>query len=171
MSISTDFERVVANGDLLAIKRYLINYLQRDPSGGLFDEHLHYAQDRIKVIQPHDGGKFETDQSKWSEDYYSTVRVALTDNFSLERISHLKAVVKHLYPNKVYLPDDSSSDEWLDSNVVMIAAGAIATIAGVALRSNPVSNPVVAPIVAPIAIVGGIVAACIGVYNKIKDTK
>lgn len=42
--------------------------------------------------------EYEADESKWSEEYYSYARVYLKDNFSKERIDHVKAIAKKLYP-------------------------------------------------------------------------
>ena len=43
--------------------------------------------------------EFETDTSKWNEEYYSFARVYLKDNFCKKRIDHVKAVAKKLYPS------------------------------------------------------------------------
>lgn len=42
---------------------------------------------------------FETDSTKWNEEYYSFARVYLKDNFCKKRIAHVKAVAKKLYPS------------------------------------------------------------------------
>lgn len=50
-------------------------------------------------IQKHNGVIFEAEE-KWSEEYWDKVASELIDNFSMERINHLKDISKKLYPNK-----------------------------------------------------------------------
>lgn len=77
---------------------YNIAHEDRGFKTGKFLETLEYVkrQDIPDFIQPYDNREFE-DQAKWDEDYWALVASSLMDNFSMERINHLKKVGSYLY--------------------------------------------------------------------------
>jgi hypothetical protein len=62
------------------------------------------AKDVKGLYQEHkDGGHFDPldlDVSKWDDDYMNGLMVDVVDNFSHERLNHLKKVVRKLRPPK-----------------------------------------------------------------------
>jgi hypothetical protein len=83
----------------------LMGYINADPyfKTNEFEEAIKYVLNNgvseDELFQPFDEQiDFETDSSKWDEDYYFYARVYLKDNFCRERIKHIKAVAHKLHP-------------------------------------------------------------------------
>ena len=49
---------------------------------------------------PYDKGPLKMDADEWTEDYMDKLLVRLVDNFSKERVAHLKKVIRYLYPSE-----------------------------------------------------------------------
>jgi predicted metalloprotease len=103
MHINKTIEEAVKNNDLKTIYSSLYTILLSDPgfSTSKFDDAMKYVKNNEidGFIQKHNGVIFEAEE-KWSEEYWDKVASELIDNFSMERINHLKDISKKLYPNK-----------------------------------------------------------------------
>ena len=97
MSISEKFIEIVAKGDLTEIHTYLANYLITDSKFNEFDEALAYAKSKINVVQDDNNEWYEYDKSRWNVDYLAIQHPRLIDNFSSERIEHIKKVISYVY--------------------------------------------------------------------------
>lgn len=82
----------------------LIGYINADPQfkTDQFEKAIAYVISQgiseKELYAPFDRSlKYENDESRWNEEYYSYARIYLKDNFCRERIDHVKAVAKHLY--------------------------------------------------------------------------
>lgn len=91
--------------DMYDIIGALMGYINADPyfKTNEFDEALKYVLhsgvSENELFQSFDSEiDFQTDESKWDEDYYAYSRVYLKDNFCRERIEHVKAVAHKLHP-------------------------------------------------------------------------
>lgn len=96
--ISAEFKRNVQSGDLLRVRSSLIDYLIIDRSFQKFDEALDFALHSLPVLQEHDGEVFEEDSGQWDKRYLNFQKAALMNNFSEERIQHLKQVIRAVMP-------------------------------------------------------------------------
>ena len=96
--ISAEFKRNVQSGDLLRVRSSLIDYLIIDRSFKKFDEALDFALRSLPILQEHDGEVFEEDASQWNKRYLNFQKAALINNFSEERIQHLKQVIRTVMP-------------------------------------------------------------------------
>ena len=66
-----------------------------------FEDALVYVrQAGITVEEPFDGKEF-ADESQWNDEYWARQMAELRFNFCRERIDHVKAVGRKLYPRKV----------------------------------------------------------------------
>ena len=92
MSVSSEFKSVVEQGDLIATRSYLTNYLIGEDDYSLFDEALAYASERLPVIQEDDGSDIEENKSLWTKDYLNGLLVKVVSNFSEKCINHIKEV-------------------------------------------------------------------------------
>ena len=101
MAISKTMEEAIQENDLGKIHSAFYTILLSDPgfTSNKFDEAFSYVErkDIEGFIQPHNGTAFE-DESKWDQAYWDRLASELMDNFSHERIEHLKAVSRHVYP-------------------------------------------------------------------------
>lgn len=98
MAITQAFQQAVQNGDVLSVRIMMKDSLLRDPSFAEFREMESKAQNMSGLYDSHDGTAFRMDKSAWNDDYMCEVRVDLIDNFSHERIAHLKEVIQYLHP-------------------------------------------------------------------------
>lgn len=91
--------------DMYDIVGALMGYINADPyfKTNEFDEALKYilrnGVSENELFQSFNSEiDFQTDESKWDEDYYAYSRVYLKDNFCRKRIEHVKAVAHKLHP-------------------------------------------------------------------------
>lgn len=74
------------------------NSLLSDPSFAEFAEMERAAASMSGLYDQYDGGELISDKSQWTNSYMDKLMVKLMSNFSPERISHLKEVVRYLVP-------------------------------------------------------------------------
>ncbi len=99
MALTQGFCTAMQNRDIHSMQITMKNSFYSDPSGADFEEmERAAAQHGINLYETHDGGVFETDSSKWDKAYVNNIMVELSDNFSRERVEHLKKVVRHMHP-------------------------------------------------------------------------
>lgn len=95
--ISEQFKKAVDNKDEGLVRIMLKNSLVTDLSFTSFDEMLDYAEKSMpEIIEEHDGTVL-LEKEKWTKSYSSELKVDLVDNFSKERIEHVKDVQTYLY--------------------------------------------------------------------------
>lgn len=90
----------------------IIGFINADPrfNTNRFDEGVKYVlrqgiseSELFSVYQPMEGDLFR-EPEKWDEQYYSLSLVRLKDNFCKERIEHVKAIARKLYPREQVQP-------------------------------------------------------------------
>lgn len=107
MKLSDAFYNAVNNRDIIQIRMMMDDSLLIDRTFERFDAMESAAKNIEGLYDKHDGKQFILDKSLWNKDYMSTLMVEVIDNFSHERIAHLKDVVRYLYP----IPADSSASK------------------------------------------------------------
>lgn len=90
--VSEEFKKNIESGNIIFIRCALSDYLFVDKSFRKFDEALSEAKKKIEILEKYDGLEMDLD-GPWTLDYLSAQKVALMNNFSVERISHLKKVI------------------------------------------------------------------------------
>lgn len=135
MSITKEFAEAVEEGKLLRVRIMLKDALLVDLSMTMFDEMETYASSRLEnLYDEHNKEILNYDHSSWDEDYLNKQMVAVVNNFSRERISFLKDIVRYLYKEKIkqnYSDESSSNNHQYKSIHKTVGTGC--TIAGVAL--------------------------------------
>ena len=71
-----------------------------DPTFRVFEAMDRMASSVPGLYVPYDNGPLNTDPAEWTEDYMDKLLVRLVDNFSKERVAHLKKVIRYLYPSE-----------------------------------------------------------------------
>ena len=95
--ITQPFKQAVDQKDLDRVKIMLRSSLSNDLTFKSFQEMLTYALNQFpNLIELHDGMEF-SNASVWTKTYASEVREDLMDNFSAERIAHIKEVHEYVY--------------------------------------------------------------------------
>jgi hypothetical protein len=98
MAVTDSFRKDVADGNVLNIRIVMKNSLLVDPTFEEFDELGKVAGGVAGLYDTHDGVALNEDKSAWNNDYMNDLMVRVVDNFSHERLKHLKDVVRHLNP-------------------------------------------------------------------------
>lgn len=102
--ITPAFTNAVDKNSVKDIRIMMKDSLLVDLTFEQFDEMARLAKDVKGLYQEHkDGGHFDPldlDVSKWDDDYMNGLMVDVVDNFSHERLNHLKKVVRKLRPPK-----------------------------------------------------------------------
>ena len=107
--ITQPFKQAIAQKDLERVKIMLSSSLILDLTFKSFQEMLAYALNQIpELIEQHDGTEFPN-MSVWTKTYASEVREELIDNFSAERIEHIKKVHEHVYAQELHEQLNSST--------------------------------------------------------------
>lgn len=97
MALTTSYKNAINNKDVMLIKIMLKDSLVLDRSFRSFDEMYAAIPKSINITDLHDKKNFELDMQKWDKNYLNTVLVDLIDNFSIERIKHIKEVISYIY--------------------------------------------------------------------------
>ena len=109
--ITQTFIDCVNKGEVQKIRIMMMNSLIIDYSFDNFNQMERLARNVPGLYDEHNGEKFETDKSKWDDDYMNKVDAKLVFNFSHERIKHLKEVIRYLHPLGNNKESDSSNDK------------------------------------------------------------
>lgn len=100
LEISETLRNAVECRDLVSIKSSFYTIILSDPAfkTGRFDEALEYLKDKKieDIMEKHDGEELKPEE-EWNEEYFDLLASKLQDNFSEERIKHIKQVAKKLY--------------------------------------------------------------------------
>lgn len=96
--ITENFRAAVKKNDLLGVHIMMKDSLFTDPSFQTFREMENEACGMENLYVPHDGIAFLLDEAAWTQDYMSTLLADVVNNFSRERIEHLKKVIQKLHP-------------------------------------------------------------------------
>lgn len=93
--LSQEFISAVRSGNLLRVRIMLKDSLVIDPTFKQFNEMFNYArQTMAQLLVLYDGGALENDRSRWNKDVMNTELIEIVNNFSQERIDHVKQVVR-----------------------------------------------------------------------------
>lgn len=99
MAVTSAFHEAINSGNISTARIMMTNSLLEDPED--FNEMERLASG-VRLYDEHDGQSFEEDRNKWNDAYVDKLMVqAKKINFSRERISHLKEVVRYLHPVQV----------------------------------------------------------------------
>lgn len=99
--ISPQFQSAAKSQDTERIKIMMKNSLSTDLTFNQFQSMLDFAMENVPgLIDTHDEIEFE-DKSMWNKQYANYLKEDLMDNFSAERIEHIKEVQQHVYADEL----------------------------------------------------------------------
>ena len=98
MSLTNTFKEAVKSGNIQRIRIMMKNSLLVDPTFREFKEMANAAATVKGLYDIHDGKEFEVNKENWDDSYMNKQMVQLVNNFSYERISHIKDIVSYLRP-------------------------------------------------------------------------
>ena len=114
MALTREFIEAVTQGNLLRVRIMLKDSLLVDTSFGQFNEMSRYAESRLKNLWISD----EEDDEEFSQstEELNNILVGLVNNFSKRRVTHLKGLIRKIYPPK----QDSASHDNLHRGTTVI---------------------------------------------------
>lgn len=93
--------------DYVGLRECIVSLIRNDPTfiSGDYDEACKYLEDKglDDVFQPYEkvpGEPGDKDKSQWDEKYFLDRTFALKENFSRERLAHVKEVGEYVYRDK-----------------------------------------------------------------------
>ncbi len=101
MTISVDFKNFVLESQLSIVRVILKDSLIIDPTFVEFEEMYKYAKSNMdNLLEEFNQERLDYDKNNWTEDYMNNLKVELMNNFSEERLEHLKQICSYLYQDK-----------------------------------------------------------------------
>jgi len=110
MIVAESINNAISEGDIKSIRLMMKNSLLVDPSFAEFDEMSRLAGNVRGLYDAHDGRELSQDKYAWNDDYMNNLMVQVVDNFSHERLDHLKEVVRYLRPAAARQQRSTSTD-------------------------------------------------------------
>lgn len=102
-SISSEYRAVVNSRNILRARIMLKDSMVVEPTFAQFDEMLSFARKAIpEIIVSFDGEALEMDSSKWTHELMNMELVQIVNNFSEQRIHHLKKVIGVVLADEIH---------------------------------------------------------------------
>lgn len=111
MPLTGRFYDAVKGNNVRGVRIMMKNSLLADPTFEEFAEMESDSRAMPGLYDQHDGKELISDRSQWNEEYMNSQMVQVVNNFSHERLDHLKSVVRYLRPvtkKSTAAPHDSS---------------------------------------------------------------
>lgn len=115
LKLSEAFYNAVNDGKVTRVRIMMEDSLLIDTTFESFNEMEKASKNMEGLYDTYDGKTFVLDKSLWTEDYMNTLMVEVINNFSHERIAHLKDVVRYLYPLPTTSSESKTSSESMSS--------------------------------------------------------
>ncbi|GAK43200.1 hypothetical protein ACTHPH_00870 [Paenibacillus pasadenensis] len=115
MAITNAFINAVEAGNVRSIRIMMKDSLLVDPTFAEFNQMEQYARNINGLYDEHDGRELKEDKTSWNDDYMNKLMVQVVGNFSHDRISRLKEIVRHLRPVASNTPARHSNGNGISS--------------------------------------------------------
>lgn len=110
--ISPEFRMAVDNKNLLRVRIMLKDSFIVDPTLAQFNEMQDYAKGKLPdLFVPFDHGILEDNPLKWDKAVMNMELVQLVNNFSKERVTHLKKVIAKVLEKEVWLKQKGKNEQ------------------------------------------------------------
>lgn len=116
MALTNTFKEAVKLGNIRRIRIMMKNSILVDPTFREFKEMANAAASVKGLYDIHDEKNFELNRENWNSEYVDKQVIQLLNNFSKERIEHIKEVMDYLNPSvKVtHTNNDTRSNDPVD---------------------------------------------------------
>ena len=141
MALHDEFKEAVSSKNERLTRIMIKDIMLEDKTLETYKEAISYAEQNMDgLFDDHDGEEFSYDTALWDEDVLDNQMVSVVFNFSKERLDYICSLIKHLYADEIY---EENTEKFIEEHSVspetmkkvgtgLIAAGAVATVAGVA---------------------------------------
>lgn len=116
MESQSNFQEAVYANKVEDIRIMMKNSLLFDRTFNELNEMIELSKNVVGLYDEHDNGALVEDKAKWDDEYMANVMVELMDNFSYERLNHLKEVVRYLRPVQVASPKTSAASSTVSTS-------------------------------------------------------
>ena len=89
------------NGDFKELKHVFTDALDIDPTFEQYQEDYEYCQNKGLLESHRELTPFISDPSRWTEDYWIKLKMDLVENFSEQRMEHMRKVAKVYLAEKI----------------------------------------------------------------------
>lgn len=97
MKLSNAFYNAVKEGNILRVRIMMTDSLMIDKTFERFNEMERTTKNMKGLYDEHDGKQFVLNRSLRTEKYIDTLMVEVINNFSHERINHIKDTITYIY--------------------------------------------------------------------------
>lgn len=185
MALTNTFYEAVNSNDLYLVRIMMKDSLLVDLTFKEFEEMENVAASMKGLYDEHDGRAFELNKENWNDKYMNKQMVQVVNNFSHERIDHLKNVVHYLRPisktvqktsttekntktnRKTYSYEEQKRRDQQEGRYIgtKVATGAVvgAVVGGVVASTAGVT------VVGGVVVGGTVVAGGVAIYESIKN--
>lgn len=157
MALTETFKKAVEENSKVHVRIMLKDAMLVDPSMKNFNEMISYAEQKMPDLYDlHDGEKLKDSEADWNRDYMNEQMVAGVTNFSRERISLLKQIIRYLYKDQIptMTVTNNLKQETEKSLSSRKVAGGIITVTGAGTMAGGIALSNI-----PLIVAGGVVAA------------
>ena len=98
MALTNAFYESIKEGNIRRVRIMMKDSLLVDPTFTDFNNMEKATRGMSGLYNDHDNKEFILDESQWNDEYMDRLMVQVVNNFSHERIKHLKNVVRKLRP-------------------------------------------------------------------------
>ena len=187
MALTKSFYEAVSEGNVLRIRIMMKDSLLVDPTFREFAEMEKETASIKGLYDEHDGSAFNTNKETWNDEYMNILMVEVVENFSHERIEHLKDVVRYLYPVPKTVQNTRTSEKnkntktnrktcsyeeqkYRDQQQGRYIGTKVATGAVIgAVAGGVVASTAGATVVGGVVVGGVVVAGGVAIYESVKN--
>lgn len=187
MTLTNTFYEVVNSNNIRRVRIMMIDSLLVDPTFKEFEEMEEAVVSMKGLYDHHDCKEFELNKENWDDNYMAKQMVQVIDNFSHERIEHLKDVVRYLYPVPKTVQNTRTSEKnkntktnrktcsyeeqkYRDQQQGRYIGTKVATGAVIgAVAGGVVASTAGATVVGGVVVGGVVVAGGVAIYESVKN--
>ena len=99
--MNQQIKKYVDAGDIKSLKYIFVDALDVDPTFERYKEEYDYCKS-LGLLEPHiEMTAFQSDENQWNEEYWTSLKMDLMQNFSDERMAHMREVAKVFLSEKM----------------------------------------------------------------------
>ena len=100
--MNAEIKAYADSGDLKSLKYIFVDSLDVDPTFANYEEEYNYCKSIPGLLEPHvEMTPFTGDPAKWTDEYWTNLKMDLIQNFSDTRMTHMRNVAKVFLADKL----------------------------------------------------------------------
>lgn len=100
--MNTEIKKIADSGDIKSLKYIFVDSLDVDPTFVRYEEEYNYCKSIPGLLESHvELTPFSENKAKWTEEYWTSLKMDLIKNFSDKRMTHMRDVAQVFLADKV----------------------------------------------------------------------